>query len=271
MTIDPDPDGLHRRRQQRGRVAVRATQRRRRSPWRWLLCGCLAFVLCSVVGTASLRWFAPPTSAFMLAARIGAVLAGDRGFTLAQRWLPLDAQSAWAAVAVIAAEDQKFRHHRGFDFDSMRAALTAYGRGAKLRGASTLTQQLAKNLYLWSGRSWLRKGLEAWFTVLLEAFLDKRRLLELYLNVVEFGPGVYGVEAASLRYFGHGAERLDVEEAALLAAVLPNPKRYRVDAPSVYVRARQRWILQQMRQLGGAAVVAGLFRLNLVGPNLFAH
>ena len=150
MTIDPDPDGLHRRRRQRGRVAVRAMQRRRRSPWRWLLCGCLAFVLCSVVGTASLRWLAPPTSAFMLAARIGAVLARDRDFTLVQRWLSLNAQSPWAGVAVIAAEDQKFRRHHGFDLDSMRDALTAHERGAKLRGASTLTQQLAKNLYRWS-------------------------------------------------------------------------------------------------------------------------
>ena len=214
--------------------------------------------LLSVVLTASLRWFNPPTSAFMLAARLVALANGDQDFVIDQRWIPLAAQSPWAGVAVIAAEDQKFPRHRGFDFDAMHSALDAHQRGAGLRGASTLSQQLAKNLYLWSGRSWLRKGLEAWLTVLLESTLAKRRILELYLNVVEFGPGVYGVEAASRRYFGHGADAVTAEEAAALAAVLPSPSNYSVTAPSAYLRARQRWILAQMRALGGVAVVRGL-------------
>jgi monofunctional biosynthetic peptidoglycan transglycosylase len=215
-------------------------------------------LLLSIVLTASLRWLNPPTTAFMLEARVAALLSADASLVIEQRWLDLARQSPWAGVAVIAAEDQKFRRHRGFDFNAMQSAIDAHQRGASLRGASTLSQQLAKNLYLWSGRSWLRKGLEAWLTVLLESLLDKRRILELYLNVVEFGPGVYGVEAASQRYFGHGAEALTAQEAAALAAVLPSPSNYSVTALSDYVRARQRWILAQMRQLGGVAVVQGL-------------
>jgi monofunctional biosynthetic peptidoglycan transglycosylase len=154
-------------------------------------------LLLSIVVTAGLRWFNPPTSAFMLAARATALLNGDRDFVVDYRWRPLHAQSRWAALAVIASEDQKFKRHGGFDFEAMQSAINAHQRGASLRGASTLTQQLAKNLYLWSGRSWLRKVLEAWLTVLLESTLSKPRILELYLNVVQFGPGVYGVEAAS--------------------------------------------------------------------------
>ena len=222
--------------------------------------GLACFLLLSIVLTVSLRWRNPPTSAFMLAAQAVAVMTHDQGFVIDQRWLPLSAQSPWPAVAVIAAEDQKFARHRGFDFDAMQSAIDAHQRGASLRGASTLSQQLAKNLYLWSGRSWLRKGLEAWLTVLLETALDKRRILEIYLNVVQFGPGVYGVEAASQRYFGHGAQSLTAEEAAALAAVLPAPSNYSVTQPSDYVQARQRWILSQMRALGGEAVLVGWAR-----------
>ena len=257
MAIHPDPDGLQRRRagaSQRPPVA----RRPRTSLVQLLLLVIAGLFALSVVLTASLRWLNPPTSAFMLAARLVALAHGDQDFVIEQRWISLAAQSPWLGVAVIAAEDQKFPRHRGFDFDAMHSALDAHQRGAGLRGASTLSQQLAKNLYLWSGRSWLRKGLEAWLTVLLESTLSKRRILELYLNVVEFGPGVYGVEAASQRYFGHGAGTVTGAEAAALAAVLPSPSNYSVTAPSDYVRARQRWILEQMRALGGVAVIRGL-------------
>ena len=255
MEIHPDPDGRHRRRFERGR---RTSTHPRWSVLARLFVGVCAALLLSLLLTLSLRWLNPPTSAFMLAARVNAALAGKRDFVVAQRWLPLAAQSPWAAVAVIAAEDQKFRRHRGFDFTAMGDALAAHQRRASLRGASTLSQQLAKNLFLWSGHSWLRKACEAWFTLLLEMALGKHRILELYLNVVEFGPGLYGVEAASERYFGHGAATLSAEEAAALAAVLPSPRYYSVITPSSYVTARRRWIMQQMRQLGGVAVVAGL-------------
>ena len=149
----------------------------------------------------------------------------------------------------VAAEDQRFADHRGLDFKSIKDSLDNAERGGRLRGASTISQQLAKNLYLWPGRSFLRKGLEAYFTVLLELFLPKKRILELYLNVAEFGPGVYGVGAASRHFFGRPAARLRDVEGALLAAVLPNPRRLRADNPSEYVRERQFWILGQIGRL----------------------
>ncbi|MGL5120314.1 MAG: monofunctional biosynthetic peptidoglycan transglycosylase, partial [Plesiomonas shigelloides] len=146
----------------------------------------------------------------------------------------------------------------GFDWDAIRKALQHNERGRSVRGGSTITQQTAKNVFLWGERSWLRKGLEAGITVLLETFWSKERILTVYLNSIEFGPGIFGVEAAAHHYFHKPASRLTSREAALLAAVLPNPIRYKVQAPSGYVVRRQQWILRQMRQLGGTATVADL-------------
>ncbi len=182
----------------------------------------------------------------------GAIIAGRSGFNLQQTSLPLAAISSNLMLAVIAAEDQQFSHHHGFDFNQIAAALREQRKGG-LRGASTLSQQTIKNLLLWSGRSWLRKGLEAWYTFWLEAFCSKKRILELYLNFAEFGDGIYGARAASSVYFGKPAAQLSADEAALLAAVLPNPRHLQISNPSSSVRARQHWILQQMRQLGGVA------------------
>ncbi|MFC6673657.1 monofunctional biosynthetic peptidoglycan transglycosylase [Marinobacterium aestuariivivens] len=159
-------------------------------------------------------------------------------------------------LAVIAAEDQRFPEHNGFDFKAIQRALDHNFDGGRLRGASTLTQQTAKNLFLWSGRSWVRKGLEAWFALLLELLWDKGRILEVYLNIVEFGPGIYGVEAAGRYYFGVPARQLGPWQSARLAAVLPNPYRYRAQPPSPYVERRSRWIAQQMRQLGNVTLEA---------------
>ena len=156
-----------------------------------------------------------------------------------------------AALAVIAAEDQRFPNHHGFDFAAIQDALDDQDEGKPLRGASTISQQVAKNLFLWSGRSLIRKGLEVWFTLLLELLWPKERILEVYLNIAEFGDSTFGVEAASQRFFNKSASRLIAIEAARLAAVLPNPLRYRADKPSAYVLKRQRWIERQMRQLGG--------------------
>lgn len=202
----------------------------------------LAFLLLSLVLVLPLRWLDPPVSSLMLL----------RGGEREQVWQPLTAIAPALALAVVAAEDQKFPHHDGFDLEAMLQAYREWRAGEELRGASTISQQVSKNLYLWPGRSLLRKGLEAWFTVLIEMMWPKQRILEIYLNIVEFGDGVYGAEAASQRYFKHSAARLTTEQAALLAAVLPNPLRYQVTAPSEYVRWRQRWILRQMRQLGPA-------------------
>jgi monofunctional biosynthetic peptidoglycan transglycosylase len=164
----------------------------------------------------------------------------------------MDEISPWMGLAVIAAEDQKFPEHWGFDMAAIEKALSHNERHeTRIRGASTLSQQTAKNMFLWDGRSWLRKGLEAGLTVGIETLWTKRRILTVYLNVAEFGEGTFGVEAAAQRYFHKPASRLTMSEAALLAAVLPNPLRFKASAPSGYVRSRQAWILRQMRQLGG--------------------
>ena len=159
---------------------------------------------------------------------------------------------------MIAAEDQKFLEHDGFDFEAIDKAMTDAKRGRRLRGASTISQQVAKNLFLWPEQSWVRKGLEAWFTLWIELLWPKQRILEVYLNSAEFGRGIWGVEAASRHFFGKPALHLNRAEAALLAAVLPNPKRFRVSNPSPYVRQRQDWILWQMRMLGGAGLLRKL-------------
>jgi monofunctional biosynthetic peptidoglycan transglycosylase len=165
--------------------------------------------------------------------------------------VPLEAISPHQALAVIAAEDQRFPEHSGFDFPAIERAWQDYRQGKSLRGASTISQQVVKNLYLWPGRSLLRKGLEVWFTLLVELSWSKRRILEVYLNIAQFGRDVYGAEAASRYFFQRPASALSREQAALLAAVLPGPVQYRVEAPSDYVRRKRSWILQQMRQLGG--------------------
>jgi monofunctional biosynthetic peptidoglycan transglycosylase len=201
----------------------------------------------------ALRWINPPTTAFMLEARLWAWLDHDRGYRTDYHWVSLEQISPQAAIAVIASEDQTFPFHAGFDFKSIREAVRAHEQGHKLRGASTITQQVAKNLFLWSGRSMVRKGLEAAFTVMIETLWPKDRILEIYLNVAEFGPGIYGVEAAARRFYHESAARLTRSQSALLAVVLPNPMRLHVDAPSAYVLNQRDWILKQMAELGGPA------------------
>lgn len=155
-------------------------------------------------------------------------------------------------VAVVAAEDQRFGEHSGFDFDAIEKAAEHNSDGGTVRGASTISQQVAKNLFLWPGRSWIRKGLEVGLTVMIETVWSKRRILDVYVNIAEMGDGVFGAEAAAQRFFDKPASALTPREAALLAAVLPNPRLLRADKPSAYVRRRQEWILRQMTQLGGA-------------------
>jgi monofunctional glycosyltransferase len=211
----------------------------------------LAFLLVSVLPVLLLRWWDPPGSAFMLEARAAAWQAHEH-YEIHYQWVSLEHISPYAALAVIASEDQQFPFHAGFDLKSIREAVRASERGGRLRGASTISQQVAKNLFLWSGRSYVRKALEAWFTVLIESLWPKERILEVYLNIVELGPGVFGVEAAAQQFFHHSAAHLTREQAALLAAVLPNPHRLHVARPSAYVMERRDWILDQMRRLGPA-------------------
>ncbi|MBP2196254.1 MULTISPECIES: monofunctional biosynthetic peptidoglycan transglycosylase [Pantoea] len=191
-----------------------------------------------------------PFSAVMVQRQVGAWLSGNFDYVAHSDWVSMDQISPWMALAVIASEDQKFPVHWGFDVQAIQSVLDNEG-DERMRGASTLSQQTAKNLFLWDGRSWVRKGLEAGLTVGIETVWTKRRILTVYLNIAELGNGVFGVEEASQRYFHKPASRLTMSEAALLAAVLPNPIRFRADAPSGYIRQRQQWIMRQMRQLGG--------------------
>jgi monofunctional biosynthetic peptidoglycan transglycosylase len=218
--------------------------------FRKLLLGVLVVTILPIV---LLREWSPPLTAFMIHAQIRAWAENDDTFRLQREWVSLDRIAPEAALAVVAAEDQLFNQHFGFDLEAMEQALRHNEAGGKIRGASTLSQQTAKNLFLYPGKSYLRKAMEAYFTLLLELILPKQRILEIYLNSAQFGHGIYGVQVASQRFFGKEAARLTAAEAALLAAVLPNPLRLKVNDPTPYVRGRQGWILRQMKQLGGTA------------------
>ena len=167
-----------------------------------------------------------------------------------QEWVPLSEMSKSLPLAVVASEDNLFTKHCGFSWTAIKAAAEHNAKGKRIHGASTISQQTAKNVFLWNGRSWVRKGIEAFVTVMIEAIWGKERIMEVYLNVVEFGPGVYGVEAASRKFFRHSAKRASPDEAALLAAVMPNPVRFKVTAPSPYVLRRQSKIRGLMRKIG---------------------
>jgi len=239
-----------------------STVKRRPSPVRrWLrrlAWVALALVGLSVLQVLVLRFVDPPFSAFMAARQFEAWGEGAWDFRIAHDWRDLDAISPHVAVAVIAAEDQRFADHDGFDFKAIEQARASHARGGKLRGASTISQQVAKNLFLWSGRSWVRKGIEAWYTLLVEALWPKARIIEVYVNVAEFGDGVYGAQAAARTWFGKDAANLSPAEAARLAAVLPNPREYSVGNPGPYVRGRSAAIQRQMRQIGGTGYLESL-------------
>ncbi|HUO86695.1 MAG TPA: monofunctional biosynthetic peptidoglycan transglycosylase [Thermoanaerobaculia bacterium] len=191
--------------------------------------------------------FVPPVGTSFMAQR----LVPCSGIVYYQ-WVPWDDLSRHTPIAFVAAEDQRFPQHHGFDVEAIRKVLDQADGGKPARGASTISQQVAKNLFLWPGQSWLRKGLEAWWTVLLEVTWPKRRILEVYVNTAQLGPCTFGVGAAARQFFGKDAGALGPSESALLAAVLPSPGRSRVESPSGYVRGRQAWISRQVRSLGGS-------------------
>ena len=235
---------------------------KKRSPVGWVKRILLRAVLVLAVfwggGIALFSILPVPFSAVMVERQLGAWLTGDFSYVAHSDWVSMDEISPWMGLAVIAAEDQKFPDTWGFDISSIEKALAHNERNEnRVRGASTLSQQTAKNLFLWDGRSWVRKGLEAGLTLGMETVWSKKRILTVYLNIAEFGDGVFGVEAAAQRYFHKPASRLTISEAALLAAVLPNPIRFKANAPSGYVHSRQAWIMRQMRQLGGEAFMTG--------------
>lgn len=210
----------------------------------------IGLLLIIVAVIAIFRFVNPPTSAFM---QIDQWQHPDR--QIRQRWVGIDHMSPWLPLAVIASEDQRFPEHWGFDVDAIASAIEEYQHGEGLRGASTISQQTAKNLFLWGGRNFVRKGLEVGLTVALEALWSKRRIMEVYLNIAEFGDGVYGVEMASRHYFGISARHLSISQAARLAAVLPDPKGRDANASTAFMTDRVDWISRQMGQLGGMVFV----------------
>lgn len=236
----------------------RRWRRRIRRLFSLAVLGVLLLAVGSAGAVLAWRWMDPATTSFILQRKVSELIAGGDARSVAHRWVDWDAISPYAGIAVIASEDQRFSEHWGFDLDSIQDAIEERQSGGRVRGASTITQQVAKNLFLWPGRSWVRKGLEAYFTVLIEMFWPKRRILEVYLNIAQFGDRTFGVAAASRQFFGKRASALSAREAALLAAVLPNPVRLRADDPSPYVIERAGWIQRQMQSLGGPGSLRGI-------------
>jgi len=211
---------------------------------RYLFISMATVVVISLTVTLPLRWFNPFTTAFIIQEQL------QFPPQIKLNWVPYNNIASVVPISVVASEDQKFPDHLGFDFDSLSKALNEDRK--KTRGASTITQQLVKNLYLWPGRSLFRKGLEAYLTIFIEMVLPKQRILEIYLNVVEFGPAIYGIDAASRLFFAKHASQINAYEAALLASVLPNPKVMSVQNPSEYVNKRANEIQRSVKALGGA-------------------
>lgn len=219
--------------------------------WKRNIIGWICRFLLAWVGlTVFFRFIPVPYSAYMIEQKIAHLLQGDFNYQIKKDWVNLDDISWQMQLAVIAAEDQKFPQHWGLDFDAIQSALKHNETGDNIRGGSTISQQTAKNLYLWHGQSWIRKAIEVPTTLMLETLWSKRRILEVYLNIAEFAEGIFGVEAASQHFFKKSAKNLTDEEAALLAAVLPNPISFKADAPGVMTKRKQRWILFQMNLLG---------------------
>ncbi|WP_036768387.1 monofunctional biosynthetic peptidoglycan transglycosylase [Photorhabdus australis] len=222
--------------------------------WRWFKKIVISVIILWIVSVGAFSFLPVPFSMVMVERQVSAWLSVNLSYVSRSVWIEQEQISPNIALAVIAAEDQKFPQHWGFDLDAIEKALEHNKNDlGRLRGASTISQQTAKNLFLWDGRSWLRKGLEAVMTFAIELGWTKSRILTVYLNIAEFGDGIFGVEEASIHYFHKSASKLTMSEAALLAAVLPNPHRYKVSAPSAYVLQRQQWILRQMRLLGGVS------------------
>ena len=175
----------------------------------------------------------------------------EKPIRLKKKWIPLDRISNKLQLAVVCAEDQKFLYHNGFDVEAIEKAIEHNQKGKRVRGASTISQQTAKNVFLWQDRTWVRKGLEVYFTVLIELIWNKERIMEVYLNVIEMGDGIYGAEMASQIYFKKSASELTNAEAALIASVLPNPRRFSATNPSSFIRGRKSWTMTQMANWGG--------------------
>jgi monofunctional glycosyltransferase len=210
--------------------------------WRWIKRILLFLFFFQFFYLLILKWVNPP---FTLT-QLGSIL---HGYGLKRNYVPMNAISPYAKLGVISSEDQLFPDHDGFDFKSIEKAMKHNQKSRSLHGASTISQQVAKNVFLWQGRSWFRKALEVYFTFMIEKLWGKKRILQMYLNISEMGKGVFGIDAAAMYYFGKHAKNLNRSEAAMIAACLPNPKLYTIRPLSNHVAARYPWILGQMHHL----------------------
>lgn len=202
----------------------------------------------TVLAVAVYRWLPVPITPLMVIRCVQNIHNGETA-AIHHKWVPLKQISPYLPVAVMASEDQNFMHHHGFDFNAIQDAVIERLEGKRSRGGSTISQQTAKNVFLWPQSSWLRKGFEVYFTVLIELMWPKERIMEVYLNSIEMGPNIYGAEAVAQRHFGCSARKLRRSDCALIAATLPNPLRFSSLAPSGYMRKRQKKIEQEMRHI----------------------
>ncbi len=219
--------------------------------WKYFKRAVLIFFISSISVTIVYRFIDPPFT-FLMIIRVFEQWGDGKDAKLTKKWKDINEISPALITAVVASEDQLFLEHWGFDFKSIEKA---YDNNQKkkvktVKGASTISQQVAKNVFLWPGRSWIRKGFEVYFTILIEVFWEKKRIEEVYLNVIEMGDGIYGAEAAAQKYFKRSAKKLSKSQAALIAAILPNPRVYSAVKPGPYVRERQLWILRNMEYIG---------------------
>lgn len=215
----------------------------------FLIKAVLIFLTISIVSVILFRWIPVSVTPLMVIRSLEQVVDGEKA-VLSHNWVSLDKISNNLAKAVIVSEDQKFIEHFGFDFEAMEKAFEGNQKGRKIKGGSTITQQTAKNVFLWPQRSYIRKGFEMYFTFLIEVFWSKERILEVYLNSIEMGNGVYGAEAAAQHWFRKPAAKLTKYEAASIAAILPNPRKFKAKGSSNYVERRKNWIMRQMGYLG---------------------
>ena len=212
---------------------------------RWLV---ILFFASSIGAVVLYRWLPVYVTPLMLIRCAQQVGHGEK-IRLRHHWVPLEEISPSMPVAVMASEDQLFMEHHGFDFNAIEQAWEEHQRGKRQRGGSTISQQTAKNVFLWPSHSWLRKGLETYFTALIELCWSKQRIMEVYLNSIEMGDGIYGAEAVAQWHFRCTAAQLTRQQCALIAATLPNPLRFSSQSPSAYVLRRQTWILRQMKHV----------------------
>jgi len=217
--------------------------------WTILWKTCLAFFVVSIVSVVVYKWVPVPITPLMLIRDVEQFKNGQ-GIIMEHDWFPLEEISPKLQLAVVCSEDQNYLKHFGVDWGAIQKAMKENEKGKRVRGGSTITQQTAKNLFLWQGRSYLRKGLELWFTLLIEVFWSKERIMEVYLNSIEMGNGIYGAEAAAQHWFHKSAKKLSKDEAAAIAAILPNPLRYKANPANGYISGRKAWIKQQMNFWG---------------------